>query len=258
MRNGSGPYAYRVYGSSHPDAYPDQYWEYLGPVGRVDPAELSDEETAELREEGFALARYRDGDSAELHMRDVANSVRDELTERWGDAILAPTDDKRETVVQLSESAPPAAERVLDDNAAEMQGELAQQYGQSPLTEAERDRIDWSEPGQNIPHARAAKAAITGQGVEDWSALYSGDIESDGWDDVVERNRESMGGDRMDEGDRSDRQAGADAVKVRSQLEDRALEGAAEGYDEARAALREDHGWTDEEIDATIEEREDL
>ena len=171
MVGSSGPYAYRVHGPDHPEATGDQHWEYRGPIGQVDPEELTEDEQADLREEGFALARFRDGASAELHIRDVANSFRDEAVNRWGEDVLAPTDDRRETVVQLSDAAPRAAERLLGDEADEAEAAVNAGTGQAALTDDELDAIDWSKTGQNVPHARTAKAAIKAYGGRDWRQL---------------------------------------------------------------------------------------
>lgn len=244
---GYGPYAYRVHGADHPEAGDnEQYWEYLGPAGRVDPDALDDDEVAELRSEGFGLARFRDNTTGELHLKTVANEFRDEATDRWGEGVLAPTDDRRMTEVELAEDAPRAAERLLGQEAADMQAEVDAGSGQAPLTDAERDAIDWSKDGQNVMHARTAKAALHDAGVSDWRALYSGDIESDGWDDVAERNRGSMGGERTDSEEQ--RAPSTSAAESRSKMEKRAVEGAREGSDEAVDALREYHGWTDSDF----------
>lgn len=170
--DGSGPYAYRVHGKDHPRAGPNgKYFEYLGPSGSVDPDELTEEEQAELREEGFALARFRDGVEGDLVSLDLANSLRDDLIDEHGDDVLAPNDDRRETVVRLSEAAPADAARVLGDEATSAQAER-QGHGQAELTPGELDRIDFSRENANVPNAMAAKAAIQAAGESDWTQYY--------------------------------------------------------------------------------------
>ena len=110
---GYGPYAYRV-------TYVDpeqQTWTYLGPVGQVDPADLSDDEIGELRDEKL-LSRFRETTDSEFASRVVANEVRDDLVDRYGEDVLALDDDRRSTVV-----------RVAEDGVDEAADQLREEFG---------------------------------------------------------------------------------------------------------------------------------
>jgi hypothetical protein len=246
--NGYGPYLRKAEYIGDDE----HHWDHLGPLHSVDPAVIPDDVVASIREEGYGLARYRDNQTAEIHRKDVANAIRDEFGERWGDDVLADVDDRRSTEIELDEDAPRAAERLLGEHAADARAEVNEGSGQAPLTDDELKAIDWTKKGQNVMHARAAKAALHDEGVSDWRMLYSGDIESDGWDDVAEENRESMSGERTDSEESSAPETSA--AKARSQMEKRAVEAVEEGYDEAETALREDHGWTDADFESEFGE----
>ncbi len=236
--NGSGPYAYRV-------TYSDgsHHWEYLGPVGKVDPDDLTNEETAQLREEGFALARFRDDSAHEFADRDSANAIRDELD----DEELAPTDDRRSATIVLAEDAARATETLVAGKAADSRAS-ASGSGQTPLTEGERNRIDFSRT--NVMHARAAKAAIQDAGIDDWTALYDHRLEPEEHASLAESNRESIQGEQMDEQDTEsaidDRIA--EIERAESQAEKRAREACQNGHEEACAEL-EKMGWDSDEVD---------
>ena len=87
---GYGPYAYRA-----EYIEPEKTeWTYLGPVGQVDPAQLSNDEVDDLRDERM-LSVYRDTTNADFASKIVANEVRDKLVDRYGADVLDPTDDRR-------------------------------------------------------------------------------------------------------------------------------------------------------------------
>ncbi|CAI49267.1 uncharacterized protein NP_2352A [Natronomonas pharaonis DSM 2160] len=198
--NGHGPYAYRVTWTGD-----DHHWEYLGPAGKVDPADLTDRETAQLRAEGFALARFRETSEEEFGDLETANAVRDEL----GDDLLAPTDDRRDTVVEVLDDELDADERAyLEGAAAESQVRETYQHGQAELTRAERRDVD----PDNIMHARSAKAILQGEGVDDWRAYYDPELTPSEHVDVAEQAR------RDEAGARADRDAARDTRQAASQF----------------------------------------
>ncbi|AFZ71422.1 hypothetical protein [Natronobacterium gregoryi] len=235
--NGSGPYAYRV-------EYSDgsHHWEYLGPVGKVDPDDLEDHEVAQLRDEGFGLARFRNTQRHEFADRDVANAIRDQLD----DDELAPTDDRREATIVLAEDASLSTQTLVSGKAADSRAD-AGGYGQEPLTDSERNRIDFTKT--NVMHARAAKAAIQDEGIDDWMAIYDHRLEPEEHVNLAQRNRESIQGERLDEDDTDAAEDERIAVleQAESQAEQRAREACEEGHEEACDELR-NMGWSDDEI----------
>lgn len=236
--NGSGPYAYRVTYSEG-----RHHWEYLGPVGQVDPDDLTNEETAQLREEGFALARFRETGSHEFADRDVANSIRDDLD----DDQLAPTDDRRSATIELAEDARRSIETMVAGKAADSRAS-AGGSGQTPLTDGERNRIDFTKT--SVFHARAAKATLQDEGIDDWTAVYDHRLEPEEHVTLAEANRESIQGEQLDEDDTEaavDERL-AEIERAESQAARRAREACEEGHEEACEELRE-MGWSDDEID---------
>ncbi|WP_143421159.1 hypothetical protein [Halorubrum ezzemoulense] len=239
--NGSGPYAYRVTYEPASDGDDEHEWEYLGRAGAIDPEILTDDEIAELRAEGIGLARYRDHEVIDVRRLEEANRVRDELP----DDALAVADDRRTAEITLTEDAPQAAVELAEAAAEDMVREL-EGAGQADLTDAERQRIDFAET--DIPTARAAKAAILDEGVDDWTAVWSEDLKTtQEAREAARNNRESIVGDRLDN-DEGVSQTTTSAAQTRSEQERQALKYAKQGDDSAREYLLEDAGWTADEI----------
>ena len=236
---GYGPYAYRV-------TYVDpeqQTWTYLGPVGQVDPAQLSNDEVDDLRDERM-LSVYRDTTAADFASKIVANEVRDKLVDRYGADVLDPTDDRRTTLVQVSEDAPPAASRLAEQEARDDR-DRSKTFGQADLTDAEKDRLDFSE--RPIFHAKASKAVIQNAGIDDWTSVYDSQIEDPAaFEEIAEQNRDSIQGERLDN---ETVNVSISREEADSRLERRAIDGAEDGVDEAADQLREEFGYTDSQIE---------
>ena len=235
---GYGPYAYRV---EYVDQQDGHEWEYLGPIGQIDPDEISDEELEELGQ--YAISKYRDSTSADLGRRDVANDVRDQLIDDYGEHVLAPTDDRRDTVVELSEDAPRDAEIVVENTAEDMAA-ATRTIGQEPLTDSERDQLDFSR--RSVFHARSSKAVIQDSGIDDWTAIYDPQVDDPAaFREIAQDNRESISGDRLD--NQEDQIDTISQQQAANEQEKQAIRYAQDGDQDARKYLR-DRGWTDEEI----------
>jgi len=235
---GYGPYAYRV-------TYVDpeqQTWTYLGPVGQVDPADLSDDEIDELRDEKL-LSRFRETTDAKFASLVVANEVRDDLIDRCGEEVLALADDRRSTVIRIAEDAPKAAGRLATQEAKDDR-DNARTVGQADLTGAEKKRLDFSE--RPIFHAQASKAVIQDAGVDDWTSVYDPQVEDPAaFEEIAQNNREQIQGDRLDEDVDN---VALSREQADSQLEKRAVDAAADGVDDAADQLREKFGYDDQQI----------
>ena len=152
---GYGPYAYRV-------TYVDpeqQTWTYLGPVGQVDPADLSDDEIEELRDEKL-LSRFRETTNVAFASLVVANEIRDDLVDRCGEVVLALADDRRSTTLRIAEDAPEDCRNLADQEARDDR-ENARTVGQADLSDAEKKRLDFAE--RPIFHAQASKSRDSGR-----------------------------------------------------------------------------------------------
>ena len=236
---GYGPYAYRV-------TYVDpeqQTWTYLGPVGQVDPADLSDDEIEELRDEKL-LSRFRETTDSEFASRVVANEVRDDLIDRWGEDVLALADDRRSTTLRIAEDAPEDAGNLAQQEARDDR-ENARTVGQAGLSDAEKKRLDFAE--RPIFHAQASKAVIQDAGVDDWTSIYDPQVEDPAaFEQIAQNNREQIQGDRLDEDVDN---VALSREQADSQLEKRAVDAAADGVDEAADQLRENFGYDDQQIE---------
>ena len=235
---GYGPYAYRV-------TYVDpeqQTWIYLGPVGQVDPADLSDDEIEDVSEK--LLSRFRDTTDAEFVSRVVANEVRDDLIDRCGEDVLALADDRRSTTLRIAEDAPEDAGNLAQQEARDDR-ENARTVGQAGLSDAEKKRLDFAE--RPIFHAKASKAVIQDAGVDDWTSVYDPQVEDPAaFREIAQNNREQIQGDRLDEDVDN---VALSREQADSQLEKRAINAAADGVDEAGDQLREKFGYSDTQIE---------
>nr|WP_240937003.1 hypothetical protein [Halomicrobium mukohataei] len=106
-------------------------------------------------------------------------------------------------------------EHVLDAErleAADSRGEQSDGPGQVPLSDDERDRIDFSKGRASIPHAQSVKGIARSEGVEDWVSYYDGTLTVDEHREVMaDASRES--GQRTDAGESVDEKA-ADAAQT--------------------------------------------
>ena len=236
---GHGPYAYRV---EHIDG-DKQKWEYLGSAGSVDPADLTNDEIEDLRDERV-LSRYVDRTEADLHKLDTANNVRDQIIEEIGQDALSYQDDRRETVLKLSPEAPRDAE-IIVENTAEDMAAATKAIGQEALTEEEKNRINRGD--KSIFHARSSKAQIKEAGVSDWTAIYDNQIDDpSSFREIAKENRDSMGGRNLDNQEGVSRSSTSQR-ETESQQEEQALEYARQGDSEAIEFLQ-GRGWSREEI----------
>ena len=236
---GYGPYAYRV-------TYVDpeqQTWTYLGPVGQVDPADLSDDEIEELRDEKL-LSRFRETTNVAFASLVVANEIRDDLVDRCGEDVLALADDRRSTTLRIAEDAPEDAGNLAEQEARDDR-ENARTVGQADLSDAEKKRLDFAE--RPIFHAKASKAVIRDAGVDDWTSVYDPQVEDPAaFREIAQNNREQIQGDRLDEDVDN---VALSREQADSQLEKRAINGAADGVDDAADQLREMFGYSDTQIE---------
>ena len=134
----------------------------------------------------------------EYGTKDAADRAR-EQHEEW----LCSEDDRRLKTVAYSSDTP---DEVLDaerleatDGRAEREGGA----GQVPLTDAERDRLDYSQPRANEAHARSVKGIAQAEGVEDWTSYYDGTL-------TVDEHREVMADAATESGKRTDSDETAD------------------------------------------------
>jgi len=125
--------------------------------------------------------------------------------------------------------------------------------GQVEVTAEERKQIDFTET--DIPTVMTHKAAIQDEGVKEWMDVWSEDITTVGEArGAAQRNRESIQGERLDNNEETVTGENANIAldEGLDMMERRAVEGAQEGHDAAKDALRQDHGWTDDEIQQVV------
>lgn len=220
--NGSGHYAYRA-------DYVDgrHKWTYLGPVDELDLDDLDtdDVEQSTLDDVAEFIVEERDDQKrvdrdpvdVEFHDRGAAN----ELRSRIANEHLAEDDDRRSKTVLLADDAPLATQNLAAGAAADSKAHVADKGGQKPLTETEKDRIDFTRT--NVMHARSVKGRLQNGGVDDWLAFYDPTLEVEEHDPEAARRDES--GARSDADDTEGAQLKREAEafrKAESEAEDHA------------------------------------
>lgn len=194
---GAGPYAYRA-------EYVDgrHKWTYLGPVDDLDLDAIDTDDVEQSTVDDVAeliveesddqerVDRDRDPVDVEFHDRGAANELRD----RIDDEHLAEGDDRRSKTVLIAEDAPLATQNLAAGAAADSKAHVADKGGQKPLTDAEKDRIDFTRT--NVMHARSVKGRLQNAGVDDWLAFYDPTLEVEEHDPEAARRDET--GSRSD------------------------------------------------------------
>ena len=252
--NGAGPYAYLV-------KYADggHRWTYLGPRESINKDTLND--ILESADDGLVslddieaskpTSERRDEPvDIDLERRSIANDLREDLVDSYGESVLSEDDDRRMTTVTLSTTAPETALKMTQGRAEEMRAELESGAGQAPLTDRERAEIDFT--ATNVPRARAAKAAIMDEGVDEaqWLTVWSEDLTNTSEArEAAKRERETLGGEREDAKEGVERQVDTSFSELRGERVKSALRAAKDGDEAARSYLKNEEGMTDEEID---------
>jgi hypothetical protein len=121
--------------------------------------------------------------SFEFERLDLAMEAR-QIASAW----LADSDDRRRTLVEVSEDMPTDVRELLAWRAYRAMPK--RRYGQVPLTERERTRIDFR--ATNVFHARSCKALATALSVSDWLSWYDVSLTVDEHFDVFESAREDV------------------------------------------------------------------
>jgi hypothetical protein len=150
-----------------------------------------------------------------------SKSAADNARERNEEYLCPVDDDRRLKTVAYASDTP---DRVLEAERLEAEDGRAEREdgpGQVPLTDDERDRLDYTQPRANEMHAQSVKGIARAEGVEDWTSYYDGSLTVDEHRDVMEQaGRES--GQRTDATETADEKAGRAARRAKSEQCDHA------------------------------------
>jgi hypothetical protein len=104
----------------------------------------------------------------EFGRRGDASDIRDDLPNE----ALLDSDDGREKTLQIdaSELGDETLRRVEGKAAVSRDDARGNMHGQAPLSDSERNRLDFTRT--TVPEARAAKASLLAEGIEDWQAYF--------------------------------------------------------------------------------------
>ncbi len=129
----------------------------------------------------------------EFGSREAANKIRDTAKFR---GFLADSDDRRTATVVLKEGTPEPALNEITGEAADSKRHEADKAGQASLTDSERERIDFSREGMNVPKARSIKGVAQNEGVDDWMHESDFTLSVDENRSILKEAKQSGGGQR--------------------------------------------------------------
>jgi len=189
--------------------------------------------------------------TVEFGSKAAADQYRDDYEE-----YVCPIDDDRrlKTVAFVSDTPDWLLDQARLD-AEEGRAERAASAGQAELTDAERDRIDFSKGRANVPHARAVKGIAADHGVDDWLAHYDPTLTVDEHREVMERAGREGGGRRLDANEGRQAARARDAARAQQSSEcDHAADHCEHGDPEACEFLKNACGYDDEEVASILDE----
>jgi hypothetical protein len=130
----------------------------------------------------------------EFGSKAAADSFRDEY-DQW---VCPVDDDRRLKTVAFKSDTPESVIERAEIEAAAGRGERESDGKQVPLTESERDRLDFGKESVNVPWARSIKGIARSEGVDDWLAHVDSSLTVDEHRDIMQRAAREDRGQRLD------------------------------------------------------------
>jgi len=192
------------------------------------------------------------GDSLTERIEYGSKDAADAARERHRDHLCS-DDDRRLRTVAFASTLPEASLEAERLEAADSRDDGSDHgAGQVPLTDSERDGIDFSKDRANVAHARSVKGIAQKEGVEDWTAFYDPSL-------TVDEHRGVMADAARESGSRSaeesvEEKAGRAARAAQSSQCDHARGHCENGDPEACEFLTETCGYSEEEIGEFIDD----
>lgn len=183
----------------------------------------------------------------EYGSKDAADAARDRHSE-----YLCSDDDRRLKTVAYSSDTPESVLETERIEAADGRGERTDGPGQIPLSDSERERIDFSQKRANTAHARSVKGIAQAEGVEDWVSYYDGTLTVDEHREVMDRASRESGA--RSGGESAQEKAGRAARAAQSSRCDHARGHCENGDPEACEFLTQTCGYSEEEIAQFIDD----
>jgi hypothetical protein len=198
----------------------------------------------------------RAGETIEFGSRSRANEYRD----GHPDALHPADDDRRFKTVTLHPDATRDVVDVAETEAQKSKADDTKSYGQTALTDDERDTLEqrdtwsWSTNGFE---AMSAKAALEAEGATDWLNYYEPGEGVGGALKLLEAGKEAeaagrgptgIKGDYVDS-EKSDAEIGRAVEKAEGTAEAHAREACEEGEPLACDELLREYGWSEAEVD---------
>jgi len=181
----------------------------------------------------------------EFATKAAADTVRD----RFEDKLCSDDDRRLKTVTFSSEITDEELNEALRE-AEDSKADAGEKTGQVPLTDEEKDEIDFSE--SNVLHARSAKGVARTAGVDDWLSFYDEKLTVDEHREVYDRAAREESGRRMDAEDSPEQKAGEAARTQKAEECDHAEGHCAHGDQEACEFLRNRCGLDPEDVSSIM------
>lgn len=186
--------------------------------------------------------------SAKFGSKDAADSAREDYSEH----VCSVDDDKRHRTVWFASDTPDAVRDAIENDAMDSRGDGADGPGQAPLTDAEKDRIDFSKRRANIPHARSVKAIAGSKGVSDWTAYYDHTLTVDEHREVMDDAAREGGGKRREDSEDVDAKAGRAARRAKGEGCDHAKGHCENGDTDACEHLKQVCDYSESEVNRIL------
>lgn len=184
----------------------------------------------------------------EFGTKTAADAARDEFDEY----VCPLDDDRRLKTVAFVDDTPEDAENQIRRNAEDSRAERMGGAGQVPLTDAEKEKLDFSEA--NIMHARSAKGIARSEGVDDWLSWYDSDLSVDEHRGLYTDAKTQETGRRLDAEDSATEKAASASRTAANEECDHARGHCEHGDPDACEFLREQCGYDEDEVESILDE----
>lgn len=190
-------------------------------------------------------------ENVEYGTKSEADAVREEYAD-----YLCSDDDRRLKTVEFTFDIPEDVLRDVETRAAASRAEDEAGPGQATLTDAERDSFDFARDGLNVPKLRAIKGIAVAEGVDDWRAYVDPDLTVDEHREVMEQAAKDESGARADVEESDDKRIARQRRQRKSSECDHAEDHCRHGDPDACEFLQERCGFSDDQVERILDERE--
>ena len=196
---------------------------------------------AEDRLMGGSNPPFERKEAVEFGRRESAQQAREILP---NDALTDKFDGRHKTVEFQPDKVPEAKLNRVSGIAADSKDHRESKPGQVPLTDAERQQIDFTET--TVPEARSAKGIFMNEGVDDFKSFFDETLTVDEHREIAKQAARDSQGKRMDSQDTPVEREARAFRRSQEELKEHAIKGARMGEEEAIRTLIDEIGMSPE------------